>query len=107
MVFPSPISHLFFFKSIIQGFPSLELFKQKWDAGRSHLKGFLPQKEAAWVACGRRGPALKLKREVPVASGHKPLSELCLVSLESVGVAAVPGLRYPHTGAPGKDFLSL
>ncbi|XP_059515482.1 protransforming growth factor alpha isoform X3 [Myotis daubentonii] len=42
------------------------------------LKRIPAPEEAVWVACGRRGPALKLKREVPAASGHKPLSELCL-----------------------------
>lgn len=47
----SPHHHpLFFLKFTMQGFPSLELFKQKRVLAGAAQKGFLAQREAGWVA---------------------------------------------------------
>lgn len=77
---------------MIQGFPSLELFKQK-GAGKSSPEGLVPQREAAGGARGRRG------ERVAVAS--KPPSELCVVFLGPLHAAAVLSPhRCPREGFP-------
>lgn len=63
-------------------------------------KGFLPQREAGWVACGGQDSV-----RGAYGGGREPLSEWYVICLEPLHVVAVPGRCCPHTGAPGKDFL--